>query len=135
MTGAMTGPVAYDDGNIFARILRGELPCDKVFEDEHVLAFRDINPQARVHILVIPKGAYVSLDDFTASASAAEIAALMRAIGRIARELGLSEPDAAGPGYRALVNSGADANQEVPHLHFHIFGGQPLGRMIKPPGK
>ena len=130
MTGGSSGAMAYDTGNIFARILRGELPCDKVFEDEHVLAFRDINPQARVHILVIPKGAYVSLDDFTAQASDAEIAALTRAVGQIARDQGL-----VGPGYRAVVNNGADANQEVPHLHFHIFGGQPLGRMIKPPGK
>ncbi len=122
--------MAYDESNIFARILRGELPCDKVFEDEHVLAFRDINPQTRVHILVIPKGAYVSLDDFAASASDAEIAALVRAVGEIARDHGVAEP-----GYRALINSVVDANQEVPHLHFHIFGGQPLGRMIKPPGK
>lgn len=122
--------MAYDESNVFARILRGELPCDKVFEDEHVLAFRDIEPQTRVHILVIPKGAYVSMDDFAHRASDAEIAALVRAVGRIASEQGLSKP-----GYRALVNSGADANQDVPHLHFHIFGGQPLGRMIKPPGK
>ena len=120
--------MAYDDNNIFARILRGELPCDKVFEDEHVLAFRDINPQARVHILVIPKGAYVSLDDFSAQASDAEIAALTRTVGRIAREEG-----AVAGGYRALVNNGADANQEVAHLHVHIFAGQPLGPMIKPP--
>ncbi len=122
--------MAYDDNNIFARILRGELSCDKVFEDEHVLAFRDINPQTPVHILVIPKGAYVSLDDFAAEASEVEIAALVRAVARIARDHGVVEP-----GYRVLVNTGADANQEVAHLHVHIFGGQPLGRMIKPPGK
>ena len=121
--------MAYDETNIFARILSGELPCDKVFEDEHVLAFRDVNPQTPVHILVVPKGAYVSLDDFAAKASDAEIAGLVRAVGRIARDQGVAEP-----GYRALVNSGADANQEVAHLHVHIFGGQPLGRMIKPPG-
>ena len=120
--------MAYDEHNIFARILRGEIPCDKVFEDEHVLAFYDVNPQTRVHILVIPKGPYVSMDDFSTSASDAEIAALMRAVGRIAADKGIAEA-----GYRILVNNGADANQEVPHLHIHIFAGQPLGRMIKPP--
>ena len=122
--------MAYDENNIFARILRGEIPCDKVFEDDHVLAFRDVNPQTAVHILVIPKGAYVSWDDFSASASDAEIAALMRAVGRIAADNGVAQT-----GYRVLVNNGADANQEVPHLHLHIFAGQPLGRMIKPPEK
>lgn len=120
--------MAYDEGNIFARILRGEIPCDKVFEDEHVLAFHDVNPQTPVHILVIPKGAYVSMDDFSASATDAEIAALMRAVGRIAADRGVTQT-----GYRILVNNGADANQEVAHLHIHIFAGQPLGRMIKPP--
>ena len=122
--------MAYDPNNIFARILRGEIPCDKVFEDDHVLAFNDVNPQAPVHILVIPKGAYVSLDDFAGRASDVEIAALMRAVGRIAADNGIAET-----GYRFLVNNGADANQEVPHLHIHIFAGQPLGRMIKPPQK
>lgn len=122
--------MAYDDNNIFARILRGEIPCNKVFEDEHVLAFRDVNPQTKVHILVIPKGAYVSMDDFAGKASAAEITALMRAVGRIAADNGL-----APAGYRILVNNGADANQEVPHLHIHMFAGQPLGRMIEPPHK
>ena len=122
--------VAYDPDNIFARILRGEIPCDKVFEDDHVLAFNDVNPQAPVHILVIPKGAYVSWHDFTGHASDAEITALMRAVGRIAADQGLLEG-----GYRTLVNNGPDANQEVPHLHIHIFAGQPLGRMIKPPRK
>ena len=119
--------MAYDPNNVFARILRGEIPCKKVFEDAHVLAFHDINPQTKIHILVIPKGAYVSLDDFSAKASDAEIAALFRAVGRIAREAG-----AAVGGYRILANSGAHAHQEVPHLHVHIFAGQPLGRMIKP---
>ena len=122
--------MAYDENNIFARILRGEIPCDKVFEDDHVLAFHDVNPQTAVHILVIPKGAYVSWDDFSASASDAEIAALMRAVGRIAADNGVAQT-----GYRVLVNNGADANQEVAHLHLHIFAGQPLGRMIKPPEK
>jgi diadenosine tetraphosphate (Ap4A) HIT family hydrolase len=122
--------MAYDDSNIFARILRGEIPCKKVYEDEHVLAFHDINPQTPVHILVIPKGRYQSLDDFAAGASDAEIAALLRAAGRIAREAGLAES-----GYRILANNGVNAHQEVPHLHFHIFGGAKLGRMIKPEGK
>jgi histidine triad (HIT) family protein len=117
--------MAYDSTNIFARILRGELPCKKVYENEHVLAFHDINPQAPVHILVIPKGAYVSLDDFSAKASDAEIAGLVRAVGEIARARGLTEP-----GYRILANHGRDANQEVPHFHVHIFAGRPLGRMI-----
>jgi histidine triad (HIT) family protein len=117
--------MAYDSTNIFARILRGELPCKKVYENEHVLAFHDINPQAPVHILVIPKGAYVSLDDFSAKASDAEIAAFVRAVGEIARARGLAEP-----GYRILTNHGRDSNQEVPHFHVHIFAGRPLGRMI-----
>lgn len=119
--------MAYDSNNIFARILRGEIPCKKVYEDEHVLAFHDINPQAPVHILVIPKAPYVSLDDFSAQASDAEIAALMRAVSKIAHDNGLDES-----GYRFLSNNGRDANQEVPHLHIHIFGGKGLGRMIKP---
>jgi diadenosine tetraphosphate (Ap4A) HIT family hydrolase len=122
--------MAYDENNVFAKILRGEIPCGKVYEDDHVLAFHDINPQTPTHVLVVPKGAYENLDDFTARASDEEIAALMRATGKIAREAGLVEP-----GYRILVNSGPDANQEVMHLHIHIFGGKPLGRMIKPPDK
>ena len=117
--------MAYDPSNIFARILRGELPCQKVYEDEHVLAFRDIRPQAPVHILVIPKGAYVSLDDFAAQGSDAELAALLRAAGKIAREQGLAES-----GYRILANHGRDGHQEVPHFHVHIFGGRDLGRML-----
>jgi histidine triad (HIT) family protein len=115
----------YDDSNIFARILRGELPCDKVYEDEHVLAFRDINPLAPTHILVIPKGPYVSWDDFSREGSDEEIAAFVRAVGRIAREAGLVEP-----GYRLLANVGMNSGQEVPHLHAHIFGGRPLGPML-----
>ena len=117
--------MAYDPGNIFARILRGELPCQKVYEDEHVLAFRDIRPQAPVHILVIPKGAYASLDDFAAEGSEAELAALLRTAGKIAREQGLAET-----GYRILANHGRDGHQEVPHFHVHIFGGRDLGRML-----
>ncbi len=120
--------MSYDPGNVFARILRGELPSKKVYEDAHVLAFSDIRPLAPVHILVIPKGAYVSMDDFTRTASDAEQAALMRAIGKVARDAGL-----AGSGYRVLCNNGADGHQEVPHLHFHVVGGRPLGRMLQKP--
>ncbi len=122
--------MAYDENNIFAKILRGEIPCDKVYEDDHVLAFRDIQPQTKVHVLVIPKGAYVSSDDFAEKASDAEIAAFFRAVGQIARDLGL-----VAPGYRILANHGRDAHQEVPHFHLHIFGGKDLGRMIKPVDK
>lgn len=115
----------YDDGNVFARILRGELPCKKVYEDEHVLAFHDINPQAPVHILVIPKGRYVSWDDFAEKASDVEIAAFTRAVGLVARDQGL-----VAPGYRLLVNVGGHGHQEVPHLHVHIFGGRQFRAMI-----
>lgn len=115
----------YDDKNIFAKILRGEIPCKKVFEDDFALAFHDINPQAPTHILVIPKGAYVSWDDFSAKAGDAEIAGFIRAVGRIAREAGLVES-----GYRLLANAGVDSHQEVPHLHVHIFAGRPLGPML-----
>jgi len=118
--------MAYDDNNVFARILRGEIPCNKVYEDEYALAFHDINPLAPVHVLVIPKGRWVSMIDFHENASDAEIAGLFRAVGRVASKLGLDES-----GYRILANNGRDANQEVPHLHIHIFGGAPLGRMLK----
>jgi len=122
--------MAYDNDNIFAKILRGEIPCHKVFEDEHSLAFHDITPQTPVHVLVIPKGAYVSMDDFTAKASDAELASFSRAIGQVARELSVVES-----GYRILANNGEHALQEVPHLHMHIFAGKNLGRMIKPSDK
>lgn len=115
----------YDPDNLFAKILRGEIPCTKVYEDEHVLAFLDINPQAPTHILVVPKGPYVSWDDFSAKASDEEVAAFVRAAGRIAREAGLVEP-----GYRLLANTGGHSGQEVPHLHLHIFAGRPLGPML-----
>lgn len=115
----------YDDRNIFARILRGEIPATKVYEDEHALAFHDINAQAPVHILVIPKGAYVSWDDFSECASEAEIAGFVRAVGKVARDL-----DLVAPGYRLLANAGGDAGQEVPHLHVHLFGGRRLGPML-----
>lgn len=115
----------YDDTNIFARILRAEIPCTKVHEDEWSLAFHDINPQAPTHILVIPKGAWRSWADFSAHAPDAEIAGYIRAIGHVAKMLGLETP-----GYRLLANAGLDAHQEVPHLHVHIFGGKPLGAML-----
>ena len=115
----------YDPGNIFARILRGEIPCDKIYENEHVLAFRDIAPQAPVHVLVVPKEAYVSMDDFSSKASDAEQAALSRAIGEVARIAGVAEG-----GYRIIANAGTNGRQEVPHLHFHVLGGKLLGRML-----
>ena len=117
---------AYDDNNIFAKILRGDIPCKKVHEDEHVLAFHDISPQAPVHILVLPKGAYVSMDDFTQNASPEEIAALFRVLGQIARDNGLDET-----GYRVISNCGLNGGQEVPHLHLHLLGGRKLGRMVQ----
>jgi len=115
----------YDDQNIFAKILRGEIPNRTVYEDDFALAFHDIAPAAPTHILVIPKGPYVSWDDFTAKASDAEIAGFVRAVGHVAREAGL-----VAPGYRLLANIGQDAHQEVPHLHVHIFGGRPLGGLL-----
>lgn len=121
--------MVYDPNNIFARILRGEIPNRTVYEDEHALAFHDINPQTATHVLVIPKGAYISFADFAAAASDAEIAGFVRAVGKVARDLGVEEP-----GYRILSNHGRDAHQEVPHFHVHIFAGQDLGRMIKPAG-
>lgn len=120
---------AYDPDNIFARILRGEIPCRKVHEDEHVLAFHDIHPQAPTHVLIIPKGTYVSFDDFSRQAKPEEIVALFRAVGSIARQLGLAPGDGDG-GYRILANTGTDGGQEVPHFHVHLFGGRKLGRMI-----
>jgi histidine triad (HIT) family protein len=115
----------YDDNNIFAKILRGEIPSTKIYENEFAYAFPDINAQAPTHILVIPKGRYVSWDDFSANASDGEIVGFVRAVGRVARDSGLVEP-----GYRLLANAGPDSHQEVPHLHVHIFGGRPLGPML-----
>ncbi len=120
---AATG--TYDDSNIFARILRGEIPSKRVYEDQWAIAFHDINPQAPVHVLVIPRGAYISWADFSALAPDAEIAGFVRAVGAVARQLALEEP-----GYRLLANAGLDAHQEVPHLHVHLFGGRPLGPML-----
>jgi len=116
---------AYDKDNIFARILRGEIPCKRVHETDHALAFHDINPQAPVHVLVIPKGPYRSWADFSAGASEAEIVGFVRAVGEVAKLLELE-----APGYRLLANAGLDAHQEVPHLHVHLFGGRPLGPML-----
>ena len=115
----------YDDNNIFAKILRGEIPSNKVYEDEFAYAFHDINPQAPVHVLVIPKGRYVSWADFSTKASDAEIGGFTRAVGKVAADLGLVEP-----GYRLLANVGVNGHQEVPHFHVHIFGGRPLGPML-----
>ena len=115
----------YDNQNIFAKILRGEIPNRTIFEDTWALAFHDINPQAPVHVLVIPTGAYVSWDDFSARGSEAEIAGFVRAVGTVARDLGL-----VAPGYRLLANVGQHGHQEVPHFHVHLFGGRPLGPML-----
>ena len=120
-----TGLPPYDPPNVVARILRGEIPSKKVHEDQYALAFHDIQPQAPVHVLVIPKGAYVSNADFTANASDAEIAGFWRAVGKVARDLGLE-----ASGYRILSNIGEDGGQEVPHFHVHIFGGRRIGRMV-----
>ena len=117
--------MSYDDNNIFARILRGEISSTKVYEDDHVLAINDIHPQAPVHILVMPKGKYVSFDDFSAKASDAEIAAFNRAVGRIAREAGVGKS-----GYRLIFNHGPDSLSEVPHLHAHILGGKVMGVLV-----
>jgi diadenosine tetraphosphate (Ap4A) HIT family hydrolase len=117
--------MAYDDNNIFAKILRGEIPCSKVYEDDHVLAFNDIAPQAPTHVLVIPKGKYVSMADFGATASPEEITAFVRAVSKISKDVGVEDP-----GYRVISNAGADSNQEVPHLHFHILGGKNLGGLL-----
>jgi histidine triad (HIT) family protein len=119
----------YDDQNIFAKILRGEIPNNTVLETRHSLAFHDIDPQAPTHVLVIPKGPYVTYDHFAAEASDAEIADFIRAVGEVARMTGLA-PGAAGGGYRTISNAGEAALQEVPHMHVHVFGGRPLGRMI-----
>ncbi len=118
--------MAYDRDNIFARILRGEIPCDKVYEDEHALAFRDIHPLAPVHTLVVPKGEYADLDTFTREAPAELVAGFLRAIGEVARLEGLAEE-----GYRLIINNGPDGGQEVPHLHAHILGGRRVGPMAK----
>ena len=121
--------MAYDKNNIFAKILREEIPCKKVYEDEYVLAFHDINPQKKVHVLVIPKGEYINLDDFSSKASEKEIAGLIKGIGIVAKKIGVSEV-VKGGGYISLVNVGENGGQVVPHLHFHIFGGEKIGKMV-----
>ena len=126
MSVTSTGP--YDDTNIFARILRGEIPAKLIHDDAYAVAFPDIAPRARIHVLVIPRGRYISLSDFAATASDAEIAGFWRAVGQVARQLGLEQG-----GYRMLSNMGADAAQEVPHFHVHLFGGEPLGTMLPRP--
>ncbi len=124
----ISGLGPYDDSNIFARLLRGEIPSRRVYEDEWAVAFHDIAPQAPVHVLVIPRSSHVSLADFTLNASDAEVVGFFRAVGLVARQLSLEEP-----GYRAVANVGMHGGQEVPHFHVHLFGGQPLsGRMVNP---
>ena len=119
----------YDKNNIFAKILRGEISCKKIYEDEFVLAFHDINPQKKVHALVIPKGEYVNLDNFSAKASEKEIVGLIKGISIVAKKIGVSD-EVKGSGYRSLANVGENGGQEVPHLHFHIFGGEQVGKMV-----
>ena len=119
----------YDKNNIFAKILRGEIPCKKIYEDNYVLAFHDVNPQKKIHALVVPKGEYVNLDDFSSNATEKEIVGLIKGIGEVAKKLGVSET-VKGGGYRSLVNVGANGGQEVSHLHFHIFGGEKVGKMV-----
>ncbi len=119
----------YDDENIFAKILRGEIPCKKIYEDEFVLSFHDVNPQKKIHALVIPKGKYINLDDFSENASSNEIVGLIKGINIVAKKLGISINK--GNGYRTLANIGNHGGQEVPHLHFHLFGGEKVGKMVE----
>ncbi len=121
--------MSYDDNNIFAKILRGEIPCKKIYEDDFVLSFHDINPQKKIHALVIPKGKYVDLDDFSKNASSEEMVRLLKGISIVAEKLGISVDT--GKGYRALANISEDGGQEVPHLHFHLFGGEKIGKMVQ----
>ena len=118
----------YDDNNIFAKILRNEIPCNKIYEDEFILSFHDINPQKKIHVLVIPKGKYVDLDDFSQNASPKEMVGLLKGINIVAKKLNISVDT--GRGYRALANISEDGGQEVPHLHFHLFGGEKIGKMV-----
>ena len=121
--------MSYDDSNIFAKILRGEIPCNKIYDDDFVLSFYDINPQNKIHALVIPKEKYVDLDDFSLNASPEEMVGLIKGINIVAKKLGISTE--VGKGYRALANISDDGGQEVPHLHFHLFGGEKVGRMVE----
>ena len=119
----------YDKNNIFAKILRGEIPCKKIYEDDFILSFYDINPQKKIHALVIPKGKYVNLDDFSLNASPEEMVGLLKGINIVAKKLCISTE--VGKGYRALANISDDGGQEVPHLHFHLFGGEKVGKMVE----
>ena len=119
----------YDNNNIFAKILRGEIPCNKIYEDNFILSFHDINPQKKIHALVIPKGKYINLDDFSLNASSEEMVGLIKGINIVAKKLGISTE--VGKGYRALTNISNDGGQEVPHLHFHLFGGEKVGKMVE----
>ena len=121
--------MSYEDNNIFAKILRGEIPCKKIYEDEYVLSFYDINPQKKIHALVIPKGKYIDLDDFCKNASPNEMVGMFKGIEEVAKKLGISNDQ--DKGYRALTNIGSDGGQEVPHLHFHLFGGEKIGKMVE----
>ena len=121
--------MSYDDNNVFAKILRGEIPCEKIYEDEFVLSFYDVNPQKKIHALVIPKGKYIDLDDFNSKGSDKEIAGLTKGISIVAEKLGISVKN--GKGYRTLTNISEHGGQEVPHLHFHLFGGEKVGKMIQ----
>ena len=121
--------MSYDKNNIFAKILRSEIPCKKIYENEYILSFYDINPQKKVHALVIPKGEYIDLDDFSSRASETEICELIKGISLVAKKLGISL-FSNGKGYRSLVNIGEHGGQEVPHLHFHLFGGEKIGKMV-----
>ena len=121
--------MSYDDNNIFAKILKGEIPCNKIYEDDFVLSFYDINPQKKIHALVIPKGKYVDLDDFSTKASSDEMVGLLKGITIVAKNLKISVDT--GKGYRALANISEDGGQEVPHLHFHLFGGEKVGKMVE----
>ena len=121
--------MSYDDNNIFAKILREEIPCNKIYEDEFVLSFHDISPQKKIHALVIPKGKYTDLDDFSLNASPEEMIGLFKGINIVAKKLGISTE--VGKGYRALANISEDGGQEVPHLHFHLFGGEKVGKMVE----
>ena len=119
----------YDDKNIFAKILKGEIPCKKIYEDDFVLSFHDVNPQKKIHALIIPKGKYINLDDFSENASSNEIVGLIKGINIVAKKLGISINK--GNGYRTLANIGNHGGQEVPHLHFHLFGGEKVGKMVE----
>ena len=121
--------MSYDNNNIFAKILREEIPCNKIYEDKFILSFHDINPQKKIHALVIPKGKYINLDDFSLKASPEEMIGLIKGISKVAKELGISAE--VGKGYRALANISDYGGQEVPHLHFHLFGGEKIGRMVE----